>query len=549
MANETAATYVPLGREGTGYATILQNTILPSLQNEQRRADRLYQMEELAKQAAAKAAAKQAEEDAKFSLPYVKAGPAGYYQPEVDRLRTKLLQDAKQKFVGNRYTKGEQIDEMNNVQGTLDAVVNEGAFQSQKLKDLIPDLQKSGFVGANERSLAQYMNTQYGKPNFFNTDHTTGYVSFLKTQPKQNVSPREIGQAMSKQFQPVRRSVQNNKRETETFEYSPMFEAEEYVDPLLNATVIKAEKPNIPELEKVLKGNPAMLEAAGAWVENEAKDYMDADKTLTADIAREKALGQFWSQATTGLSKTAYDYNRPPVVRPSGAGKKAEAMVEEAGPVDVQFTNVPDYDPSVAPKNDNNQPKSYVNWSDDDKKAFIQQGKLHLGQSKTKYFEKPQTAGANKHVILLSNNKDAEEEGLVERNKKGGGYTLKTSFEYKAATPVKVRVFKQDTNFPINGPTKYTVPALTPVDDDVFDNMSVADRQRYITDASGYLISPEGGVPEYTPEGVPKYGQSKVASTQIIVLDDSAEDIRAAIARNSKKGTAPKQKPFTFKNN
>ena len=63
MANETAATYVPLGREGTGYATILQNTILPSLQNEQRRADRLYQMEELAKQAAAKEAARDPNRD------------------------------------------------------------------------------------------------------------------------------------------------------------------------------------------------------------------------------------------------------------------------------------------------------------------------------------------------------------------------------------------------------------------------------------------------------------------------------------------------------
>jgi hypothetical protein len=548
MANETAATYVPLGREGTGYATILQNTILPSLQNEQRRADRLYQMEELAKQAAAKAAAKKAEEDAKFALPYVKAGPAGYYQPEVDSFRNNLLEETKKDFARNNYTQGQQIEKINNVQAAVDARVNEGAFQSQKLKDLVPDLQKSGFVGANERSLAQYMGTQYGKPDFFNTDHTTGYVSFLKTQPKQNVSPREIGQVISKQFQPVRRSVQNNKRETETFEYLPMFEAEEYVDPLLNAKVIKAEKPNIPLLEKVLKANPAMLEAAGAWVDSEAKDYMDADKTLTADVAREKALDQFWLQATPGLGKTTYDYNLPPVVRPSGAGKKTEAMVEETGPVNVQFTNVPDYDPSFAPAA-NGKTKSYTNWTDEEKKALIQQGKLHLGQSKTKYFDKPQTAGANKHVILLSNNKDAEDEGLVERNKKGGGYTLKTSFEYKAATPVKVRVFKEDTKFTINGKTKYTVPALTPVDDDVFDNMSVADRQRYITDASGYLISPEGGVPEYTPEGVPKYGQSKVASTQIIVLDDSAEDIRAAIARNTKKGSAAKQKPFTFKNN
>lgn len=545
MANETAATYVPLGREGTGYATILQNNILPALQNEQRRADRLYQMEELAKQAAAKAAAKQAEEDAKFALPYVKAGPAGYYQPEVDRLRTQLLQEAKQKFVGNRYTKGEQIDEMNNVQGTLDAVVNEGAFQSQKLKDLVPDLQKSGFVGANERSLAQYMGTQYGKPDFFDTDHTTGYVSFLKTQPKQNVSPREIGQAMSKQFQPVRRSVQNNKRETETFEYLPMFEAEEYVDPLLNAKVIKAEKPNIPLLEKVLKANPAMLEAAGAWVDSEAKDYMDADKTLTADVAREKALDQFWLQATPGLGKTTYDYNLPPVVRPSGAGKKPPVEVEQ-GPVDISFTYVPNYTPKFAPKV-GNVSKPYINWTPEEKEALTQQGQLNLGLGDTYYFEKPQTAGSNKQVILLSNNKNAIDEELVEKSKRGG-YMLKTGFAYNATTPVTVRVFKEDTNFPLTGETKYTYDKYTPVTDDTYEKMTPEQRDKYIINVKGHLISPMGGVPEETSAGVPKYSPSKVSSTQVVVLDESAEDIRSAMTRANKKVKA-KKKPFTFKNN
>jgi hypothetical protein len=44
---------------------------------------------------------------------------------------------------------------------------------------------------------------------------------------------------------------------------------------------------------------------------------------------------------------------------------------------------------------------------------------------------------------------------LVEKSKRGG-YMLKTGFAYNATTPVTVRVFKEDTNFPLTGETKYT---------------------------------------------------------------------------------------------
>ena len=400
-------------------------------------------------------------------------------------------------------------------------------------------------MGANERSLAQYMNTQYGKPNFFDTDHTTGYVSFLKNQPKQNVSPRVIGEAISKQLQPVRRSVQNSKRETETFEYSPMFEAEEVVDPLLNAKVIKAEKPNIPEIQKALVGNPAMLEAAESWIKSEAADYMNADKTLTADIAQEKALGEFWSQATRGLSRTAYDYNVPPLVRPSGAGKKPPVEVEQ-GPVDISFTYVPNYTMKFSPKA-GNVSKPYINWTPEEKEALTQQGQLNLGLGDTYYFEKPQTAGSNKQVILLSNNKNAIDEELVEKSKRGG-YMLKTGFAYNATTPVTVRVFKEDTNFPLTGETKYTYDKYTPVTDDTYEKMTPEQRDKYIINVKGHLISPMGGVPEETSAGVPKYSPSKVSSTQVVVLDESAEDIRSAMTRANKK-VKTKKKPFTFTKN
>ena len=547
MANETAATYVPLGREGTGYATILQNTVLPSLQNEQRRADRLYQMEELAKQAAAKAAAKKAEEDAKFAVPYVKVGPAGYYQPEVERLRGKLLQDAQQKFASGKYTQGEKINEINNVQGTLDAVVNEGAFQSQRLKDLLPDLQKAGFSGANERSLAQYMNSQYNKPEFFNTDHPTGYVEFLKSRPNDNVSPRVIGETLSKQFQPLKMSVQGKNRTTETFEFSPMFEAEKVYDPLLKANVIKAERPNIPAIQKALKGNKAMLEAADSWVDNRTAEYIADDKTIPKDQAYDKALNDFWTEATKGLSKSTYDYNVPAPTG-SGSGKKPTGPVKKEGPVNIGFTYIPLYSDAYLPKTKDGASLSrqdYADWTEEQKKALTQEGQLDLGIGKTIYHPKPQTAGSNKRVILLSNNADAVAQKLVEPSKKGG-YTLKTSFQYQASTPVSVRVFKKDTGFPLGSANpKYTYETLTPITDDTYERMTPAQRDEYTTVVKGQLISPMGGVPEETEEGVPKYGTSKVASTQVVVLDESAEDIRAA----DKEPTGTKKKGFKFKHN
>lgn len=547
MANETAATYVPLGREGTGYATILQNNILPSLQNEQRRADRLYQMEEVAKAAAAKAAQKKAEDEAKFALPYVKAGPAGYWQPEVDRLRSRLLAEAKPIFTNPNIPQGQRINAINDIQAQVDATVNEGAFRSQRMKDLLPDLQKSGFAGANERSLAQYYASRYGNPDFFNQNDEAGYVQFLKSNPENNVSPRIIGETLSKQFQPVKLSVQGKNRTTETFEYSPMFEAEKVYDPLLKANVIKAVKPNIPDIQKALQGNPAMLEAADSWIDKKTEGYMKANPQLQRDAAYNQALTDFWGEATKGLAKSTYDYNIPaPTGKGSGSGKP-QPVVKELAPVAVSFTNVPNYDPSVAPKYDDNaaeplrgNPKPYSAWTDQEKEALTQQGGLDLGMGLTHYFEKPQVASSNKEVILLSNNKDAIDAGLVSKSKKGG-YTLKTGFSYQATTPITVRVFKEDTPFPFNGPTKYTIDKYTPVTDDTYLNMSREQKDKYTTTVKGHLISPMGGVPEETEAGVLKYSPSKVASTQVVVLDESAEDIRAAMKRADKKGTAPKQ--------
>jgi hypothetical protein len=547
MANETAATYVPLGREGTGYATILQNTVLPSLQNEQRRADRLYQMEELAKQAAAKAAQKKAEEDAKFAVPYVKVGPAGYYQPEVERLRGQLLKETQQKFARGNYTQGDKINEINNVQGTLDAVVNEGAFQSQRLKDLLPDLQKAGFSGANERSLAQYMTSQYNKPEFFNTDHPTGYVQFLKSRPNDNVSPRVIGETLSKQFQPTKMSVQGKNRTTETFEFSPMFEAEKVYDPLLKANVIKAERPNIPAIQEALKGNKAMLEAADSWVDTRTAEYIAQNPTVPKDQAYDQALNDFWTEATKGLSKSTYDYNVPAPTG-SGSGKKQTGPVKKSGPVNLSFTYIPLYSDTYLPKKEKGgvfTRQEYSDWTEEQKKALTQEGQLDLGVGTTIYHPKPQTAGSNKRVILLSNNADAVAQKLVEPSKKGG-YTLKTSFQYQASTPVSVRVFKKDTGFPLGSANpKYTYETLTPITDDTYEKMTPAQRDEYTTVVKGELISPMGGVPEETEEGVPKYGTSKVASTQVVVLDESAEDIRAA----DKEPTGTKKKGFKFKHN
>jgi hypothetical protein len=547
MANETAGMYVPLGREGTGYATILENKLLPSLLNEQKRADRLWQMEQVAQAEARKAAAKKAEEESKFALPYVKAGPAGYYQPEVERVRKQLLMDAQNKFARGGYTQGQKIDEMNQIQGTIDAITNEGAFQSNKLKDVVPDLQKAGFVGANERSLNQYMNSQYGGNKFFDKDHLTGYVEFLKSKPYDNVSPRVIGETLSKQFAPLKMSVQGKNRTTETFEYSPMFKAVETYDPLLKAKVIKAEEPNIPAITKALEGNPAMLEAAGTWIDNKAAEYVRTNPSLTPDKAHEAALGEFWKEATQGLSKSTYDYNIP---APKGAGRtKKMPAIQERGPVEVSFTYVPNYADQYVPKDKNKRSLPKADWDEKTMDALKQQGNLNIGQGTTTYFEKPQTASANKRVILLSNNVDAVREGIVEPDKRGG-YTLKTSFAYNAATPIELRVFKENTGFPLGSANpKYTYEKLTPITDDTYEKMTPEQRAKYVTTVKGHLISPAGGVPGETEEGTPKYTPSKVASTQVVVLDESAEDIRSAISRALGGGKSSGKKPFKFKNN
>jgi len=422
-------------------------------------------------------------------------------------------------------------------------MAGEAAFldeQEAKVKAATEDLRKQGYVVDPDKILYPHLNEK----NYLNPNLVNDYVGMVKSDPN-TFNFAEVGKQAEGIAGKVKRAVTQPNGSTKKEDF-PVF-----IRPLKNNPYVReiSVKDAVPVLLQTPAGREQLPILVGTELQAMNVNPAIANKRLEdlSDIekgalraAQTKAVSKYFQGR--GDVSVVEDFS---VDKSSGREPKNPPVVREKGPVDINFTFVPNYG-DATPKDDKGRKYSYADWTPKQKNALTQQGELHLGMGDTHYFEKPQKAGSNKRVILLSNNQDAIDEGLVEKNKLGG-YNLKTSFNYNATTPITVRVFKTDTKFPFNGPTKYTIDALTPITDDTYEKMTPAEREKYVTNVKGHLISPSGGVPEETEDGV-KYNQSKVAQTQVVVLDESAEDIRSAMTRGTKQKPSS-QKSFKFKHN
>lgn len=276
MANETAATYVPLGREGTGYATILQNTILPSLQNEQRRADRLYQMEELAKQAAAKAAAKQAEEDQKYA-PQFEAITGGYLAPIAKALNEKRIKEGLSVMGTNAPLNEKQslVNEINRRAKEDQGIVN---FVDKSTEEEVKNL--SPYYNIGRRDIGQYFESvPIDEGSLYKTNHVNEFAQKVRRDPEK-FKWREVGNNLFKTVGQDDVSYTNAKGENVTMKRDKLFIPVEEKDPLTNQ-MVQGKKLDGDVAMQVIQGDREVL--------NALTNYVDIEKRRLAAIPENSA--------------------------------------------------------------------------------------------------------------------------------------------------------------------------------------------------------------------------------------------------------------------
>lgn len=440
MANETAATYVPLGREGTGYATILQNTILPALQNEQRRADRLYQMEELAKQAAAKAAAKKAEEDARYVAPSFEIAKGDYWNPYIKQQEQNLMAETLDK-IKNARTIGEKGEATNAFNRAMQQINYEGEIDSQKTKAFIPKLQEMG-LNVDEKKAAQFYATASQDPNFRGINKQDAFFKWVVTDPN-NVNTQYIGQKLQEKIPPNSLTYRNAKGVKEAITISPIYKTKKVYNPDLKANVITAEEVDFDKANALLDSNPVYREVVMAKVNPISLAIMKKDPTMPqVQAEREAKKLVFEEMFPKENAKVVYDYEEALPPKP-GVPKKPIFKTSKGGKSSFIIT-VKDNNGKVVTSTQNGT------WTDPDA-VNIQ-------------FEKDQVANAGTRAFILSDPTAAKAAGLVEENKQGG-YTINQGFNYRLASKKKMPYWAEDVVFTRGGKPVYSVIKDTPIDD------------------------------------------------------------------------------------
>ena len=303
MANETAATYVPLGREGTGYATILQNNILPALQNEQRRADRLYQMEELAKQAAAKAAAKQAEEDQKYA-PQFEAITGGYLAPIAKALNEKRIKQGLDVMRTNAPLNEKQslVNEINRQAKEDQGIVN---FVDKSTEEEVKNL--SPYYNIGRRDIGQYFESvPVEEGSLYKTNHVNEFAQKVRRDPEK-FKWREVGNNLFKTVGQDDVSYTDARGENVTIKRDKLFIPVQEIDPITNKTV-PSKKLDGEVAMQVIQGDREVLNALTNYVDIEKRRLaaIPENSTATDEELEKTATKRGMDRLFAGMGGVSY---------------------------------------------------------------------------------------------------------------------------------------------------------------------------------------------------------------------------------------------------
>jgi hypothetical protein len=468
MAQETA---------GTIGIPVLKNEVLPYLTDYSKRKERAEFYKQKAEQRAAELAAKKESELEKYIPPAFETAKGGYWQPAIKQRMEGELKNTLQR-ISSAKTPAEKSKASEDYSAIMKELNYGGELETQKQKENLKALQDSGYV-ADENALSQYYRDQAAtNPKFFETNHITGFQKWLQNNPEKYINPAAIGTSLLKQFKPQNIEVTNRNRETEKFEYNPLFTPERKYDNVAKAEVISADKVNPDAAFKALQSNKTLLGAAEKYIQNEAQKIKTPGMSDTEayTLATDRFFGEALQQGRGGQK---YDYSLQFKGARSGGGGKPPIEISSKSPGvrSIEFKVTP-YNPKDARK--------------------VQQASVGTPDDVEHTYSKPYAFNANVPVFLMQNPDDL---GTIDKyfgQKPDGSYTLKAGFEYQS--PIESTVYFADKDIRFYGPTgkvedSYVVKKGTPLDNETALSLIRQKKTDLVKKRNGYEVTGTMNVP------------------------------------------------------
>ena len=467
MAQETA---------GTIGIPVLKNEVLPYLTDYAKRRERAELYKQKAEQRAAELAAKKAAEVDKYIPPPFETAKGGYWQPAIKQ-RMEAEQKAALQRISSATTQAEKARAAQDYSAVMQELNYGGELETQKQKENLKALGESGYV-ADENALSQYYREQAAtNPNFFETNHITGFQKWLQNNPEKYISPAAIGTSLLKQFKPQNIEVTNRNRETERFEFNPLFTPERKYDNVAKAEVISADKVNPDAAYKALQSNKALLGAADKYIENYAQKIKTPGMSDTEayTLATDKFFGEALQQGRGGQK---YDYSLQ--FKGKGAGRPGRAPSAGVTASAPSTVVVKTYKTTI-PKG-KTEPEEFSS----------QQVKIGSDNDPAYTFKRDYTLDKNKSVVLLQPD-DGTLADIIERNPTNGRYVLKQNIKFNNAVKRIVNTLDEDYISQKGTQNEQLLKAGTPVSNDFYNALMSGSykggRRPVMSRSSGYEVA------------------------------------------------------------
>jgi len=466
MAQETA---------GTIGIPVLKNEVLPYLTDYAKRRERAELYKQKAEQRAAELEAKKAAEVDKYVPPAFETAKGGYWQPAIKQ-RMEAEQKAALQRIASATTQAEKARAAQDYSAVMQELNYGGELETQKQKENLKSLRDSGYT-ADENALSQYYREQAAtNPKFFDTNHITGFQKWLQNNPEKYISPAAIGTSLLKQFKPEQMEVTNRNRETERFEYNPLFTPERKYDEFAKADVLRADKVNPDAAFKALKSNPLLDEAAGKYIQNYAQKIKTPGMSDTEayTLATDKFFGDALQQGRGGQK---YDYS----LQFKGAGRKSGRAPSAGVTASAPSTVVVKTYKTTIPKG-KTEPEEFS----------TQQVKIGSDNDPAYTFKRDYTLDKNKSVVLLQPD-DGTLADIIERNPTNGRYVLKQNIKFNNAVKRIVNTLDEDYISQKGTQNEQLLKAGTPVSNDFYNALMSGSykggRRPVMSRSSGYEVA------------------------------------------------------------
>ena len=295
MAQETA---------GTIGIPVIQNEVIPALENYARRQERAAALEAAQNRRLLELQYKKAQELEKLSVPDMPAPKEGYFQGYRSQKRQDLVSGLTADVASRKYSQGDINTKANIGIGILGDIDAKNKFRSDMLNTEAENLRKIGVTGATPGMIQTYVDAGLSGKDpdaFFESPHTQNFTQFVLGDYK-NISPAVIGDNTLKGKKPNKIRIESGDT-TEDFEYYDVFDVGTVKDPATGSDIVAAKTVNIPKAEAYVEADPQRKILKDSWVASRAK-ILEADPTyygLPQDEkeakAKEKATQEFYDDA------------------------------------------------------------------------------------------------------------------------------------------------------------------------------------------------------------------------------------------------------------